>query len=49
MPEDPIPIPHSFYQPGDLIIGMIVSHIIFFHETLSFKEEPKESLVKDPM
>ncbi|XP_077171526.1 vomeronasal type-2 receptor 26-like [Paroedura picta] len=49
LPEDPIPIPHSFYQPGDLIIGMITSHIIFFHDTLSFTERPQESLADDPI
>ncbi|XP_054850012.1 vomeronasal type-2 receptor 26-like [Eublepharis macularius] len=41
-PEDPLPIPHEFSQPGDFIIGGIASHIFFFHETPSFREQPTQ-------
>ncbi|XP_062992811.1 vomeronasal type-2 receptor 26-like [Elgaria multicarinata webbii] len=44
MPEDPLPIPHEFYQPGDLVIGEIVSQVIFFYDILSFTEQPTQVL-----
>ncbi|XP_054850011.1 vomeronasal type-2 receptor 26-like [Eublepharis macularius] len=49
VPEDPLPIPHKFYQPGDLVIGGIASHIFFFHSTSSFTEQPKRQLTDEPI
>nr|XP_056720326.1 vomeronasal type-2 receptor 26-like [Euleptes europaea] len=46
--EDPFPIPHEFYQPGDLIIGGIASHIFFFHNTPLFMEQPTKKLIDEP-
>ncbi|XP_053216020.1 vomeronasal type-2 receptor 26-like [Podarcis raffonei] len=45
--DDPLPIPHNFYQPGDLIIGGIVSQVFFNYNNLSFKEEPKQILIDE--
>uniref|UniRef100_A0A8D2IQ41 G-protein coupled receptors family 3 profile domain-containing protein n=1 Tax=Varanus komodoensis TaxID=61221 RepID=A0A8D2IQ41_VARKO len=36
--DDPLPIPHKFYQSGDVLIGGIVSQVFFLHNILSFVE-----------
>uniref|UniRef100_A0A8D2IW59 G-protein coupled receptors family 3 profile domain-containing protein n=1 Tax=Varanus komodoensis TaxID=61221 RepID=A0A8D2IW59_VARKO len=41
--KDPLPIPHKFYQPGDLVIGGIVSQVFFLHNILSFVEQPAQT------
>ncbi|XP_062992812.1 vomeronasal type-2 receptor 26-like [Elgaria multicarinata webbii] len=42
--DDLLPIPHQFYQPGDLVIGGIVSQIFFLYDILSFMEQPAQML-----
>ncbi|XP_054850007.1 vomeronasal type-2 receptor 26-like [Eublepharis macularius] len=46
-PEDPLPILHEFYQPGDFVIGQIAAHIYFFHDPPTFKEQPKQMLTAE--
>nr|XP_056720675.1 vomeronasal type-2 receptor 26-like [Euleptes europaea] len=45
----PFPIIHEFYQPGDLVIGRIPSHIFFFDSTPSFGEQPTRMLNDQPV
>nr|XP_034956999.1 vomeronasal type-2 receptor 26-like [Zootoca vivipara] len=47
--DDPLPIPHEFYQPGDLIIGGIVSQVVFLYNHLSFMEQPTQILINEPI
>ncbi|XP_054850282.1 vomeronasal type-2 receptor 26-like [Eublepharis macularius] len=47
--EDPLPIHHEFYQPGDLIIGGIASQIFFMHNTFSFEQQPGRRLSGEPI
>ncbi|XP_077169571.1 vomeronasal type-2 receptor 26-like [Paroedura picta] len=47
--DDPFPIPHNFYQPGNLLIGGIASQVAFFHNPPSFLEHPARMVVDDPM
>ncbi|XP_062992816.1 vomeronasal type-2 receptor 26-like [Elgaria multicarinata webbii] len=46
--DDPLPIPHQFYHPGDLDIGEIVSQVIFLYNIFSFKEQPAQMLHDEP-
>ncbi|XP_077169542.1 vomeronasal type-2 receptor 26-like [Paroedura picta] len=48
-PVDLLPIPHAFYQPGDLVVGEIVSQVFYLYETPSFKELPKLLFVSEPI
>lgn len=47
--DDPLPIPHEFYQPGDLIIGGIVSQVFSIHNSLNFTLRPAQILFNEPM
>lgn len=47
--DDPQPIPHNFYQPGDLLIGGIVSQVLYLYNNLSFTEQPGQVLINEPM
>lgn len=47
--DDPLPIPHKFHQPGDLVIGEIVSQVYFHYNNLSFEEQPIHVLIDEPM
>ncbi|XP_061447741.1 vomeronasal type-2 receptor 26-like [Rhineura floridana] len=47
--DDPLPIPHNFYQPGDLLIGEIASQVFFFSNNLSFMEQPAHILIDEPI
>ncbi|XP_039203195.1 vomeronasal type-2 receptor 26-like [Crotalus tigris] len=47
MPDDPFPIPHHFAQPGDVIIGAILSQAFFFHNSPSFREEPSQMVINE--
>lgn len=43
-------IVHKFYQPGDLLVGEIATHIFYFQgDNLSFEEEPTQSLIEEPL
>ncbi|XP_042329688.1 vomeronasal type-2 receptor 26-like [Sceloporus undulatus] len=44
IPDDPLPIPHEFYQPGDFIIGAVVSQVGFFYDEVSFTSQSTEEL-----
>nr|XP_056720338.1 vomeronasal type-2 receptor 26-like [Euleptes europaea] len=46
---DPLPIPHAFYQPGDLIVGEIVSQVFYIYDTPSFKEQPAQLFISEPI
>ncbi|XP_077169581.1 vomeronasal type-2 receptor 26-like [Paroedura picta] len=48
-PVDLLPIPHAFYQPGDLVVGEIVSQVFYVYETLSFKEQPSQLSIGEPI
>lgn len=45
---DPIPVPHAWYQPGDLLIGGIASHIFYHSSVIEFKEDPSQELLEVP-
>ncbi|XP_044305984.1 vomeronasal type-2 receptor 26-like [Varanus komodoensis] len=47
--DDPLPIPHKFYQPGDAVIGGIVSQVFFLHNILSFVEQPAQTRLGEPI
>ncbi|XP_062992815.1 vomeronasal type-2 receptor 26-like [Elgaria multicarinata webbii] len=47
--DDRLPIPHKFYQPGNLVIGGIVSQVLFLYDNLSFKEQPTQMLLGEPI
>ncbi|XP_061447722.1 vomeronasal type-2 receptor 26-like [Rhineura floridana] len=47
--DDPLPIPHEFYQPGDLVIGEIVSQVYFHYNDLSFMEQPTQIVLDEPI
>nr|XP_028558706.1 vomeronasal type-2 receptor 26-like [Podarcis muralis] len=47
--DDPHPIPHEFYQPGDFVIGGIVSQVFFLYNNLSFTEQPAQILIDEPI
>ncbi|XP_033026251.1 vomeronasal type-2 receptor 26-like [Lacerta agilis] len=40
----PVPVPHEWYQPGDLITGGIVTHIYYVFYEVFFKEHPTQNL-----
>nr|XP_056720335.1 vomeronasal type-2 receptor 26-like [Euleptes europaea] len=46
---DPLPLPHEFYQPGDLVVGEIASQVLYLYETPSFKEQPTQMLINEPI
>ncbi|XP_077776737.1 vomeronasal type-2 receptor 26-like [Podarcis muralis] len=45
--SDPLLIHHKYYQPGDLIIGGIISHIFHFLSALNFKQRLSSELFDD--
>ncbi|XP_061446416.1 vomeronasal type-2 receptor 26-like [Rhineura floridana] len=42
--NDPIPVPHQWYQPGDLLVGGISSQIILSFPELLFNQHPSKEL-----
>ncbi|XP_015270248.1 PREDICTED: vomeronasal type-2 receptor 26-like [Gekko japonicus] len=46
--KDPFPVPHEWYQPGDLLIGGISSQIFYHFQELHFDEHPTEKLLDEP-
>ncbi|XP_062993247.1 vomeronasal type-2 receptor 26-like [Elgaria multicarinata webbii] len=46
--NDPLPIPHEWYQPGGLIIGGIASQMFYDFDELSFKKHPSQGLFEIP-
>lgn len=46
--NDPLPIPHDWYQAGDLLIGGITSQVVYnLHEPF-FEKHPSRSLPEVP-
>ncbi|KAM3821182.1 vomeronasal type-2 receptor 26-like [Vipera latastei] len=45
--HDPLPIPHQFVQPGNVILGAIVPQAFFIHNSPSFTEDPSQSLINE--
>ncbi|XP_060110778.1 vomeronasal type-2 receptor 26-like [Heteronotia binoei] len=44
--RDPIPISHDFYQPGDLVLGMVASQTLFMDASTDFSVLPSHRLTK---
>nr|XP_020671229.1 vomeronasal type-2 receptor 26-like [Pogona vitticeps] len=42
--KDPLPVPHEWYQPGGLLIGGILTQIIYVFHERSFEEQPSRNL-----
>ncbi|XP_077171521.1 vomeronasal type-2 receptor 26-like [Paroedura picta] len=47
--RNPVPVRHKFYQPGDLIIGGIISQIYMFSDPITFERYPFHKLFDDPI
>nr|XP_028562608.1 vomeronasal type-2 receptor 26-like [Podarcis muralis] len=47
--DDPLPIPHKYYQPGDFVIGEIVSQVFLFQDSPSFTEVPTQMSIGEPV
>ncbi|XP_007443289.1 vomeronasal type-2 receptor 26-like [Python bivittatus] len=47
--NDPASITHEWYQPAELLIGGIVSHINYLFLAMSFKEHPSQEWVDSPL
>ncbi|XP_054850017.1 vomeronasal type-2 receptor 26-like [Eublepharis macularius] len=47
--DDPFPIPHQFYQSGDLVIGGIAAQVAFINNPPSFKEHPARMVIDEPL
>ncbi|XP_062993241.1 vomeronasal type-2 receptor 26-like [Elgaria multicarinata webbii] len=46
--DNPVPVPQEWYQPGEIIIGEIVSHIIYLSYELTFEDQPSQKLFELP-
>lgn len=46
--QNPFPIPHEWYQPGDFIIGGIASQICYTFYEEFFKVHPSENMFELP-
>ncbi|XP_077169570.1 vomeronasal type-2 receptor 26-like [Paroedura picta] len=46
--DDPFPIPHNFYQPGDILIGGIAAQVVYFNNPPSFLEHPAHMVLDEP-
>ncbi|XP_033024387.1 vomeronasal type-2 receptor 26-like [Lacerta agilis] len=47
--NDPLQIPHEYYEQGDLIIGGISSQFFSFFNTITFDEHPNAMFVGDSL
>ncbi|XP_033024095.1 vomeronasal type-2 receptor 26-like [Lacerta agilis] len=47
--NNPVHIPHEWYEEGDLIIGGIMSHIYYLFPSISFNEHPSQALINSPI
>uniref|UniRef100_A0A6J0UUZ7 Vomeronasal type-2 receptor 26-like n=1 Tax=Pogona vitticeps TaxID=103695 RepID=A0A6J0UUZ7_9SAUR len=47
--NDPLPILHEFYKPGDLVIGGVVSQVLFIYNPFIFNKEPTQTLASEPI
>ncbi|XP_077169314.1 vomeronasal type-2 receptor 26-like [Paroedura picta] len=46
--DDPFPIKHNFYQPGDLLIGGIAFQVTYYNNPPSFLEHPTRMVIDEP-
>ncbi|XP_026547188.1 vomeronasal type-2 receptor 26-like [Notechis scutatus] len=46
--SDAFLVPHEWYQPGDFIVGGMVSHIVYHFYEMKFKEHPAITLYDVP-
>ncbi|XP_033024071.1 vomeronasal type-2 receptor 26-like [Lacerta agilis] len=42
-------VPHEWYEPGDLVIGAMASHMYYIVDQLSFKKHPSQNLIDTPL
>ncbi|XP_077774162.1 vomeronasal type-2 receptor 26-like [Podarcis muralis] len=47
--NNPVHIPHEWYEQGDLIIGGIVSHIHYVFPSISFHQHPSHDFIDNPV
>lgn len=47
--QDPIPIDHKYFQPGDLLIGGMTSFVFITRDVGSFAEDPHHSLLGESL
>ncbi|XP_060110653.1 vomeronasal type-2 receptor 26-like [Heteronotia binoei] len=46
--KDPLPVPHEWFQPGDLLIGEITSQLFYHLHEIDFSQHPAQELYRDP-
>ncbi|XP_053218570.1 vomeronasal type-2 receptor 26-like [Podarcis raffonei] len=47
--DDLLSIPHEFFQPGDFVIGGIVSQVFYVYDLLSLLEQPTHIVTHKPI
>lgn len=47
--QDPLYIPHEWYEPGDFFIGGMVSHIHYVFFNIFFNKHPSQEPLNIPM
>ncbi|XP_032092086.1 vomeronasal type-2 receptor 26-like [Thamnophis elegans] len=47
--QDPIPIDHKYFQPGDLIIGGMTSFVFITRDVGTFEKDPHHSVVGESL
>ncbi|XP_054850388.1 vomeronasal type-2 receptor 26-like [Eublepharis macularius] len=45
----PVPVPHEWYQSGDILIGGITSHIFYYFHEITFKVNPSQEFLEVPI
>nr|XP_028560623.1 vomeronasal type-2 receptor 26-like [Podarcis muralis] len=47
--NNPVHVPHEWYEPGDLVIGAMASHICYIVPNLSFNIHPSQAFIYKPI
>nr|XP_028560610.1 vomeronasal type-2 receptor 26-like [Podarcis muralis] len=47
--NNPVHVPHEWYEPGDLVIGAMASHIYYIDPKLSFNKHPSQVFIDTPL
>nr|XP_028560608.1 vomeronasal type-2 receptor 26-like [Podarcis muralis] len=47
--NNPVHVPHEWYEPGDLVIGAMASHIYYIVHKVSFKNHPSQEFIDAPL
>nr|XP_028560619.1 vomeronasal type-2 receptor 26-like [Podarcis muralis] len=47
--NNPVHVPHEWYEPGDLVIGAMASHIVYIVPKLCFKKHPSQDFIEAPL